>query len=380
MLNNLFKYTYGTLHILSTFILPILIVLVGLKGNISLVADITILQSILFMFFFPLNGNARNYLLNSVDKNLVKNILNLKSLIFVPLFFITYISASFVLEINSTSLLLLILVGSISWFLEIFITEAEKNKKYKVIILLILLNIIGIIYLIFSELTFKNLNYFCIYFILFNSPIILLKFYQNLFNINFKNLKNVFLTKILNQIGGTTIIGLSSFILKYSLLLILPKTIAGTLFLSFTIGASLCTAITYSLMPSVIFNNLIQMKKSMIIFFLLFCLAGIIVIFIKTLQIEIIEFNQDLFLISLLFSLAGSFINIFSQYYKFLVSSIITDLNLSLYEMIINGCTIIIVVLLIIFINEYGAVLTYILSGLISLYFYKKLFIELQKE
>ena len=380
MLNNLFKYTYGTLHILSTFILPILIVLVGLKGNISLVADITILQSILFMFFFPLNGNARNYLLNSVDKNLVKNILNLKSLIFVPLFFITYISASFVLEINSTSLLLLILVGSISWFLEIFITEAEKNKKYKVIILLILLNIIGIIYLIFSELTFKNLNYFCIYFILFNSPIILLKFYQNLFNINFKNLKNVFFTKILNQIGGTTIIGLSSFILKYSLLLILPKTIAGTLFLSFTIGASLCTAITYSLMPSVIFNNLIQMKKSMIIFFLLFCLAGIIVIFIKTLQIEIIEFNQDLFLISLLFSLAGSFINIFSQYYKFLVSSIITDLNLSLYEMIINGCTIIIVVLLIIFINEYGAVLTYILSGLISLYFYKKLFIELQKE
>ena len=379
MLNNLFKYTYGTLHILSTFILPILIVLVGLKGNISLVADITILQSILFMFFFPLNGNARNYLLNSVDKNLVKNILNLKSLIFVPLFFITYISASFVLEINSTSLLLLILVGSVSWFLEIFITEAEKNKKYKVIILLILLNIIGIIYLIFTELTFKNLNYFCIYFILFNSPIIISKFYQNLFNINFKNLKNVFLTKILNQIGGTTIIGLSSFILKYSLLLILPKTIAGTLFLSFTIGASLCTAITYSLMPSVIFNNLIQMKKSMIIFFLLFCLAGIIVIFIKILQIEIIDFNQDLFLISLLFSLAGSFINIFSQYYKFSVSSIITDLNLSLYEIIINGCTIVIVILLIIFINEYGAVLTYILSGLISLYF-TKLFIELQKE
>ena len=292
----------------------------------------------------------------------------------MPLFFITYISATYVLEINSTSLLLLILVGSVSWFLEIFITEAEKNKKYKVIILLILLNIIGIIYLIFTELTFKNLNYFCIYFILFNSPIILSKFYQNLFNINFKNLKNVFLTKILNQIGGTTIIGLSSFILKYSLLLILPKTIAGTLFLSFTIGASLCTAITYSLMPSVIFNNLIQMKKSMIIFFLLFCLAGIIVIFIKILQIEIIEFNQDLFLISLLFSLAGSFINIFSQYYKFTVSSIITDLNLSLYEIIINGCTIVIVILLIIFINEYGAVLTYILSGLISLYFYKNIY------
>ena len=380
MNNLILQYSYSFLHILSNFTLPLLIILLGIKGNFSLVADVSILQSILFMLFFPFTGNSRNYILNTKDNDLVKNILNFRSLIYIPLFLVSFLFASAVININNLTLSLLVLVGTFFWFLEIFITQCEKQKSYKIIFLLIFLKISALIYLLLSDLNENSINLYCIFLITFNSPIILIIFLKNLFNIHYNKLKDIFLKKILTQIGGTVVIGLSSFIIKFSLILILPKTVAGTIFLSYTIGASICTTLTYSFMPSVIYNNFIQMKKAFISSCLFFCLIGTSVLVIKFFNISIIKEHQDLFLICMLFSLGGSLISIFSQYYKFYVSYKITDLNLTMYELIINLTTVMTVILLVLFLNEYGAVLTYPLSGLISLYIYKNIYLELNNK
>ena len=100
---------------------------------------------------------------------------------------------------------------------------------------------------------------------------------------------------------------------------------------------------------------------------------------IKYFKLTILNTNQDLFLICSLFSLGGSLISIFSQYYKFYVSHIITDLNVFFYELLINSITIILIILAVLFLNEYGSIFTYILSGISSLYIYKNLFKKIKE-
>ena len=372
------KYNFSLLHLLSSFILPIIIVLLGLKSNFSLIADISIVQSIIFMIFFPFSGYSRNYILNSSENDLIQSILSFRSLLYLPLILFSLLIAYYIVNLEFDLLLPMILAGSSFWFIEIFLTQAERNKSFRITITLILLNFIGVISLIFSEMTLNSIRNYLLFLFIIYAPFILITFLKNIFNIQFKNLQTTFKNKILRQIGGTTVVGLSSFILKIFLLLILPKTIAGTIFLGYTVGASLCTAITYSFIPSVIFNNNIKLKKALITFSVIFCLTGVLVIVIKYFKLTILNANQDLFLICSLFSLGGSLISIFSQYYKFYVSHIITDLNVFLYELLINSITIILVILAVLFLNEYGSIFTYILSGICSLYIYKNLFKNLK--
>ena len=128
MKKSIIKYNFSFLHLLSSFTLPIIIVLLGLNSNFSLIADLSILQSIIFMIFFPFSGHSRNYILNSPDEDLIKSILNFRSLIYLPLFFLSLIISYFAINLDFYTLFLLILVGSNFWFLEIFITLSEKNK------------------------------------------------------------------------------------------------------------------------------------------------------------------------------------------------------------------------------------------------------------
>ncbi len=373
------KYNFSLLHLLSSFTLPIIIVLLGLKSNFSLIADISILQSIIFMIFFPFSGYSRNYILNSSENDLIQSILNFRSLLYLPLILFSLLISYYIVSLDFKMLLLMVIVGSSFWFIEIFLTEAEKQKSSCITITLILFNLIGLIYLFSSEINLNSIRNYLFFLFIIYAPFISYTFLKNIFNVNFKNLKTTFKNKILRQIGGTTVVGLSSFILKFFLLLILPKTIAGTIFLGYTIGAALCTTITYSFIPSVIFNNYIKLKRAFITFCIIFCMAGILVIIIKYFKMTILNKNQDLFLICSLFSLGGSLISIFSQYYKLYVSHIITDLNVFLYELLINLITIILVILAVLFLNEYGSVFTYILSGICSLYVYKNLFKKLKE-
>ena len=373
------KYNFSLLHLLSSFTLPIIIVLLGLKSNFSLIADISIVQSIIFMIFFPFTGYSRNYILNSSEYDLIKSILNFRSLLYLPLILFSLLISYYVVSLDFDILLLLVIVGSSFWFIEIFLTEAEKNKSSRITITLILLNLIGLTYLFFLDINLNSIRNYLLFLFIIYLPFISFTYLKNIFNVNFKNLHTTFTNKILRQIGGTTVVGLSTFILKFFLLLILPKTIAGTIFLGYTVGASLCTAITYSFIPSVIFNNYIKIKKALVTFCIIFCVTGILVIIIKYFKLTILNANQDLFLICSLFSLGGSFISIFSQYYKFYVIHKITDLNVFLYELLINSVTIILVILAVLFLNEYGSIFTYVLSGVASLYIYKNLFNKLQE-
>ena len=230
------KYIFGVLIATNTFILPIIIVLIGLKGEISMIPDITILHATLFMFFFPFNGNSRNYILNTEDEVLINGILTFRTVIYLPLVIISYLTASYIIQIPKITLILLIFIGSFSWILEIYITDCEKKKSYKKVISITFLYFISINFLLFTDITYQTINLFCLILILFIFPVILTVLLKNISILSFYTFKKVFFDKIFNQIGGTTVISISSFVVKLIILLLLPKALAATIFLGYTLG------------------------------------------------------------------------------------------------------------------------------------------------
>ena len=104
-------------------------IIIGLRGNTSLAAEISIIHSLIFLIFFPLCGNARNYILNSNDKVLKLGITNFRVILYVPLLIIAFIINEITLKIEIEKFAFFTAVGSFFWFFEIFITHFEQKGK-----------------------------------------------------------------------------------------------------------------------------------------------------------------------------------------------------------------------------------------------------------
>lgn len=373
-LNFVLRLIFPFTHLIVNFTLSFLLLIVGLKGEINLVSELAILQSINFMIFFPFNGNARNYILNSADQNFNENIFNFRLLSYFPLFIISLLTGLLLIDIEPQTIFFLLLLVSTSWFLDLSITICEKQKNYLPVIFLCISLLIALLLVSLCEISNTNINLFCIGLLIIYIPMIiyfLIKYYKP---INISNLRTIFKDKILTQIGGTAVIGISSFALKNIILLLLLKPIAGIIFMGFTLGGAVASIYAYSLGPTFIFNfdiRKINNKRVMLFLLLLLLSFGIIIFF---LSLKSISDYKHLFISCLIASSIGATLLVFSQSLKLFVTYRDLTLNIFKFEFIINSITIILVSILILFFNGYGAIFAYPLTSITSLYIYRKIY------
>ena len=115
---HILKSIHGLSLTITSFTLPIIMIIIGLRGNTSLAAEISIIHSLIFLIFFPLCGNARNYILNSNDKVLKLGITNFRVILYVPLLIIAFIINEITLKIEIEKFAFFTAVGSFFWFLK----------------------------------------------------------------------------------------------------------------------------------------------------------------------------------------------------------------------------------------------------------------------
>jgi len=385
-INSLLKYInnyiFAFYHLITNFTLSFILLITGFKGNIELVTEITILQAINFMVFFPFNGNARNYLLNAEDDDFKNNIFNFRLIMYVPLLTISIVIGLLFSNISPITTILLLILSSTSWFLEILITFQEKEKNTFVIKFLSVLFFLAILQYMFADEIYHNLNIFCVVLLSAYVPLNIFIILKNYKTINVTNFKIIFRDKILTQIGSTTVIGISSFALKNIILILMNKSMAGIVFMGYTLGAALATIFAYSLGPSIIYHydlKKIKTKNILLLFTLFFLIFSISCILIYFLLDKTFANNKNLFMLCLIFSFLGSVFLVFAHSFKLYVSSRNLNLNVFKYELIINLFTVISVTILIVIFSEYGALFTYPLSGVISLIIYKSLYTNKEK-
>lgn len=366
-------------HLLITFIIPILIVILGFKHNTEISADLALIYSIIFMVFFPLNANFRHYYLNSNKKKFLNYLIWFRILSYVPLFLISLIICLLFLDIELSRIVMIIFIGTFYWFNEVFVSLQEKRNKFSLIYFTLLTYLCVIFFIIFDDLH-NSFNLNILFIVIFlNLFIIFFNIYKELdFRINFKKFKINILNRIIPQIGGTFIIGLSSFLFKIILLALLNKSEAGTIFIAFTLSGLFLTVFTYGLGPSIIQIKL--NKKTLLTYFILITFLNVFLA-ITILSIEYwnlikVNFinNQTTFFYCLGFSLLGIPTSILSQYYKLNIIYQNLFLKIYIYDAIPNISLLFIIILSLILFEPYFIGLTYLYTGTIGFFIYKYLF------
>ena len=382
-INHLLKSIHGLSLTITSFTLPIIMLIIGLKGNTALAAEISIIHSLIFLIFFPLCGNARNYILNSNDKILKLGITNFRIILYIPLLIIAFIINEITLKIDIEKFSFFIVVGSFFWFFEIFVTHFEQKGKN--IYCLSFLSIISVILIsfFFQKITsYNDIIQNLIYLLVLYVPIKIFVFFSYEKNITFKKLKLIFVTKIYHQIGSSFIVGVTSFLIKILIVTIYQKEDAGNIFLGFTIGGAIVTFFSYGVGPTILKqlkNERLISSYILKIIMLLTCI--LLLIFSVNEYYDLIRINNlnFLFYYSLYFSLIGSIFMIFGQYYKLFITQNNTKFNIIKFELIIGFSSISFVLLSFVSQNEFLITLTYILSSIITYFLYNRVYQKLHK-
>lgn len=367
-------------HLLVLFIIPILVVLIGFKYNTEYSADLSLIYSIIFVVFFPLNGNVRHYILNTTDNNFILNLVYFRFLSYLPLLAIAFGICFFTIDADIVEIVIIVLIASFYWLNEIFVSNAEKEKSFSLVIVLTFIYVILIIYTIFNNAVQVNFTSIFITYIL-SFLLITLQFLKKYsFNINFSKLKNDIYTKILPQIGGTFVIGFSTLIFKLIILFFLSKSVAGSIFISFTLSGVFLTFFTYGIGPSLILSEITKKDQKTLRYLkkisYISVLTGLTVIFVQSAGLIEYEWimNQEIFLYCTGLCLLGIPSSIIAQYYKLCVIHQNLSMKIYKYDSIPNISILLCVLIVLNYYEPYYIGLTYIYTGTITYIIYKRLF------
>ena len=85
--------------------------------------------------------------------------------------------------------------------------------------------------------------------------------------------------KFIPHLGSSTIIGITTYILRVLVVLLVGKTLAGQLFTAFAIGGLASAIYTYALGPTLLLKEKGGIKSKLIFFSAIFALIGLILVF-----------------------------------------------------------------------------------------------------
>ncbi len=331
------------------------------------------------MVFFPLNGNVRHYILNS-NNNYINNLITFRLLSYFPLFLLSFLIAYFVLDTDYKTILKIVLLGSFYWINEIFVSFEEKNNKYQLIFLLIILYSFSLFMTLFVDNIKGDFTYVLIAYLI--SLIFALDsiFKKLKFKIVIKNVISDIKEMIIPQIGGTFMIGISSFLYKVLILSFISKSVAGTIFIALTISGLMLTVFTYGLGPSIIKNQISKDQKTTVnliyklsVIPILIGIMSVLLKYFNIINFEIIE-NQEIFFYCFGISLMGIPFSILGQYFKLSVIYQSLKLNVYIYDSIPNLSVLLLILLIILNFETYLVGITYLYTGALTFFIYKRLY------
>lgn len=198
-------------------------------------ADIGIVQGATLALFYAFSANARSLILSKASIIPAHSVMIGRLLLLIPLSAICYWLSVVIAGVDQLLAVILILRRGIEWLGEVHLSEAERLQDYgnarKYLIIQSILLAMAMGWLIFG-LPFPMLGLFLWAFLplFFSAKFIVhsvVKVRQTSANI---------LSKILPHLGSTAIIGITVYVFRLLLLLLMGKEIAGDLYTAFAIG------------------------------------------------------------------------------------------------------------------------------------------------
>ena len=212
-----------------------LLILFGLAGQSVMAADTAIVQGATLALFYALSANARNLILNKYNTVPAGSIVFARMLLLIPIAGIAFVLSTSFSGVNSHFAMILILRRSVEWLGEVHLSEMERLGDSEIarhyLIAQIFLLILAILWILTGmPLPLLGLFLWALLPLLFS-----LRFIFESLQAPFTALQNVW-QKLLPHIGSTTVIGVTVYVFRLLIILMVGKTVAGDLFTAYALG------------------------------------------------------------------------------------------------------------------------------------------------
>ena len=236
----------------NTFAMMVVMIGLSLFGKSALAADFGIIHGATVALFYSLSGNARSLILSESDTIDAPGVLRLRLIMLLPLGVIAWLLCVGVVESSWLFVLLLVVRRAAEWLAEIFLSEQELRHQERAAIRFLLTQGSLSLALLLVLLNGGPLT----------TPLTLLWALSPLLgcmrlglpkcapSIDVSLFSSIRL--MLPHFGSTAVIGVSVYVFRLFILLVVDKQVAGDLFSAFALGGILGAVFSQALGPTMV--------------------------------------------------------------------------------------------------------------------------------
>src|SRR5213594_756037 len=248
------NYLFPLSFILNNFATTALLVGLSLAGKPHVAAEVGIVQGATLALFYAFSANARSVILNSSSQISVRSLLIARLLLLVPLGGASYYLSVVMANAGGTLAVVLILRRCVEWMNELHLgvieLRGERESARKLVVLESILLVLALGWTV-SDVPMPLLG------------LLLWALLPLLMNLDFirgmlaaADRSEVAWDQLVPHLGSTAIIGISVYVFRLLILLILDKATAGDLFAALAIGSFMGSMFASALGPSLAFHEI----------------------------------------------------------------------------------------------------------------------------
>lgn len=233
--------------LLNTFSMTALLVIVGISGYPELAVSIGLVQGATLATFYVFSANARNLILAIGGETAAARLLRLRLALILPLAAIAYLLSAIIGGVPASLALVLILRRASEWIGEIGLSQHERLNQRHLAQRTVLFEVLSFLLCVVLSMGFGvDLALSAIAWAL--TPLV--SALHARLSLRASRLSEIH--ALLPHVGSTAIIGISVYLFRISVALLVSKVVAGELFTAFAIGGIIPTIFGQALAPTLL--------------------------------------------------------------------------------------------------------------------------------
>jgi len=243
------SYLFPLAALLNTSAITALLIGLGLAGRVELAADVGIVQGAMLALFYAFSANARNIILNPSSGISASSILAARLVLLVPLGGLAFVLSVYLTNVEAGLALVLIFRRCSEWLGEVHLSEMEYRRNRQFAIKFIFLQSVLLASALGWILSDAPLPLWGLYLWALLPLILSLQFIGEHFRS--EGLVIPAWVRLLPHFGSTAITGITVYIFRLLILLLVGKALAGDLYTAFAVGGIMGSLFAQGFGPSI---------------------------------------------------------------------------------------------------------------------------------
>ncbi len=236
----------------NTFAVTCMMIVLGLAGDSVMAADFGIVHGATVALLYSFSANARSIILNPAASISAGGILGCRLLLLVPLGLLSLWLSLYIARVETVLAIALVVRRCAEWIAEVHVSEMERTREKRRAAQFLTIQTI-LFFATAAWLTSGLPHALPVLFLWATSPVWLsLRFLQRA---DMGSLVAGSWLQLLPHFGSTAIIGISVYVFRLLILLLVGKVIAGDLYTAFAIGGLLGPVFGHVVGPTLVLRE-----------------------------------------------------------------------------------------------------------------------------